>query len=89
MDWYDIFSDEVDGFHQQVYGLLNIYDSISAINKTLNKDLRELSFWLNASKIALNVAKTEIILFKISNKKLWCRSQNEALQKKNSCIPVC
>ena len=33
-----------------------------AINKTLNKDLREFSFWLNANKIALNVAKTEIIL---------------------------
>ena len=39
-----------------------------AINKTLNKDLRELSFWLNANKIALNVAKTEIILFKTRNK---------------------
>ena len=34
-------------------GLLNIQDSICAINKTLNKDLRELSFWLNANKIAL------------------------------------
>ena len=49
-------------------GLLNIQDSIRAITKTLNKDLRELSFWLNANKIALNVAKTEIILFKTSNK---------------------
>ena len=39
-----------------------------AINKTLNKDLRELSFWLNANKIALNVAKIEIILFKTRNK---------------------
>ena len=39
-----------------------------AINRTLNKDLRELSFWLNANKIALNVAKTEIILFKTRNK---------------------
>ena len=38
------------------------------INRTLNKDLREPSFWLNANKIALNVAKTEIILFKTSNK---------------------
>ena len=45
-------------------GLLNIQDSMHAINRTLNKDLRELSFWLNANKIALNVAKTEIILFK-------------------------
>ena len=30
-------------------GLLNIKDSMHAINRTLNKDLRELSFWLNAS----------------------------------------
>ena len=49
-------------------GLLNIQDSIRAINKTLNKDLRELSFWLNGNKIALNVAKAELILFKTSNK---------------------
>ena len=39
-----------------------------AINRTLNKELRELSFGLNANKIALNVAKTEIIVFKTSNK---------------------
>ena len=39
-----------------------------AINKTLNKDLRKLPFWLNANKIALSVAKAEIILFKTSNK---------------------
>ena len=38
------------------------------INRTLNKDLRELSFWLNANKIALNVAKAEITLFKTRNK---------------------
>ena len=49
-------------------GLPNIQDSMCAINKTLNKDLRELSFWLNANKIAPNIAKREIILFKTSNK---------------------
>ena len=49
-------------------GLLNIQDSMHAINRTLNKDLRELSFWLNANKIELHVAKTEIILFKTRNK---------------------
>ena len=49
-------------------GLPNIEDSICGINKTLNKDLRKRSFWLYANKIALNVAKTEIILFKTSNK---------------------
>ena len=39
-----------------------------AINKTLEKDLRDLSFWFNANKIAINVAKTETILFKTRNK---------------------
>ena len=42
--------------------LLDIQSKISKNNKSLNKDLKELSFWLNANKIALNVAKTEIIL---------------------------
>ena len=36
----------------------------SPINKTLNKDLRELSFLFNANIIALNVAKTEIFFLK-------------------------
>ena len=49
-------------------GLLNIQNSMHAINRTLNKDVRELSFWLNANKIELNVSKTEIILFKRRNR---------------------
>ena len=48
--------------------LLNIKNTISKINRSLNKDLKELSFWLNANKIALNVAKTEVILFKTKHK---------------------
>ena len=39
-----------------------------SINKIPNKDLLELSFWLNADKIGLNVPKIKIILFKTSNK---------------------
>ena len=39
-----------------------------SINKIPNKDLVELSFWLNADKIGLNVPKIKIILFKTSNK---------------------
>ena len=45
-------------------GLQDIQGSIHAINITLNKDLRGLSFWINANKIALNIAKTEIIILK-------------------------
>ena len=48
--------------------LLNIQSKISKINKNLNKDLKEISSWLNANKIALNVAKTEVILFKTKHK---------------------
>ena len=48
--------------------LLNIQNTISKIKRSLNKDLKELSFWLNANKIALNVAKTEVILFKTKHK---------------------
>ena len=49
-------------------GLLNIQSSIKAINKYLNKDIKELSFWLSANKLSLNVAKTIAILFKTRNK---------------------
>ena len=48
--------------------LLNIQNKMSKINRSLNKDLKELSFWLNANKIALNVAKTEFILFETKHK---------------------
>ena len=48
--------------------LLNIQNTISKINRSLNKDLKELSFWLKANKIALNVAKKRIILFKTEHK---------------------
>ena len=48
--------------------LLNIQNKISRINKILYQDFKELSFWLNANKIALNVAKTEVIVFKAKHK---------------------
>ena len=38
--------------------------SVDKINKSLNKDLKELFFLLNASKIALNTTKTEVIILK-------------------------
>ena len=55
-------------FHFADTCLLNIQNKISKINKSLNKDLKELSFSLNANKIALNVANTEVILFKTKQK---------------------
>ena len=48
--------------------LLNIQSKISKINKNLNKDLKEISSWLNANKISLDVANTVVILFKTKHK---------------------
>ena len=50
--------------------LLNIKSFIKQINRTLNKDYKQLALWLNANEISLNVAQTEVILFKPKNKQL-------------------
>ena len=50
---YKILLDFPLHFILLITGLLNIQDTIRAINKTLKKDLRELSFWPNANKINL------------------------------------
>ena len=47
--------------------------SIKKLNKMLNKDLKNLTNWLNANKISLNVDKTEMILFKPIKKPLDCQ----------------
>ena len=50
--------------------LLYTNNSIKKLNKLLNKDLKNLTNWLNANKISLNVDKTEMILFKPTKKPL-------------------
>ena len=50
--------------------LLNIKDSIKKINKVVHKDLKFLIQWLHANKISLNVAKTEVIIFRRKKKQL-------------------
>ena len=39
--------------------ILNKQNTVDNINKTLNKNLKELWFWLNADRITLNATKTE------------------------------
>ena len=53
--------------------LLYTNNSIKKLNKLLNKDLKNLTNWLNANKISLNVDKTEMILFKPTKKPLDCQ----------------
>ena len=50
--------------------LLYTNNSIKKLNKFLNKDLKNLTNWLNANKITLNFDKTEMILFKPTKKPL-------------------
>ena len=50
--------------------LLIINKSLKRLNKLLNIDLRNLTNWLNANKISLNVSKTELIIFKPKRKPL-------------------
>ena len=47
--------------------ILDKPNSVDKINKTL-KDFKDLSFWLNANKIALDATKTEVGLFKKKRK---------------------
>ena len=42
--------------------------TLSDINKSVNKDLRSLVHWLNATKISLNVTKTEVVIFRAKGK---------------------
>ena len=53
--------------------LLYTNNSIKKLNELLNKDLKNLSIWLNANEISLNVDKTEMILFKTTKKSLHCQ----------------
>jgi len=50
--------------------LLHVNRSIKSLNKYVNYDLKNLTTWLNANKISLNVSKTELIIFKPKNKPL-------------------
>ena len=37
---------------------------VKRMNKQVNQDLKNLTSWLNANEICLNVSKTEVVLFK-------------------------
>ena len=50
--------------------LLHFNKSVAKLNKLVNLDMKNLTVWLNANKISLNVDKTEIVIFKHQRKKL-------------------
>ena len=50
--------------------LLHSSKSIYRRNKYVNLDFKNLTYWLNANRISLNVKKTELVIFKHQRKKL-------------------
>ena len=52
--------------------LHHVSKSVNKLNKYINLDMKNLTDWLNANKISLNVKKTELAIFKHKKKKLEC-----------------
>ena len=50
--------------------LLYFSKSITKLNKYINLDITNLTDWLNANTISLNVQKTELVIFKHQGKKI-------------------
>ena len=50
--------------------LLHINKSPKMLNQLIKYDLKNLSNWLNGTKIMLNVTKTKLVIFKPKRKKL-------------------
>ena len=50
--------------------LIHFSKSVNRLNKHVNLDLKNLTYWLNANKISLNVKKTELVIFKRQRKEL-------------------
>ena len=48
--------------------ILNYKNPVKRMHKQVNQDLKNLTNWLNANKVCLNVNKTEVVLFKSSRK---------------------
>ena len=50
--------------------ILYVSSSLKNVNKKINHALSNLVQWLRASKILLNVSKTEIVIFKSHSKQI-------------------
>ena len=50
--------------------LMHFSKSVNRLNKHVNLDFKNLTYWLNANKISLNVKKTELVILNSKGKKL-------------------
>ena len=67
--------------------LLHFSKSVNKLNKYINLDMKNLTDWLNANKISLNVKKTELVIFKHKKKKLECPLES-SLAGKDSVLLI-
>ena len=44
--------------------------NLDSLEKTVNRELKKLSLWLNANRLALNISKTNFVIFAAKNKPL-------------------
>ena len=62
---------KVHHFADDTY-LVHFSKSVHKLNTYINIDIKNLTNWLNANKISLNLKRTELVIFKHKNKKLEC-----------------
>ena len=52
----------------------------SKLNKLVNQDMKNLTVWLNANQISLNVEKAELLIFKHQRKNLGLKLKLNLLE---------
>ena len=57
-----LFADDTNIFYQS--------NDLDSLQSTVNKELKKLSLWLNANRLALNISKTNFVIFAAKNKPL-------------------
>ena len=73
-----LFADDTNIFYQS--------PNLDTLQKVLNKELRKLSLWLNANRLALNISKTNFVIFAAKNKPLknvTLLLHNKAIEEKD------
>ena len=60
-----------DGFRRgRLWGGTFECSNLEVLQRTVNKELKKLSLWLNANRLALNISKTNFVIFAAKNKPL-------------------
>ena len=57
-----LFADDTNIFFQN--------SNLDILEKTVNRELGKLTLWLNANRLALNISKTNFVIFAAKNKLL-------------------